>query len=383
MSRGRSTPLPSPIPKRNTATPATLSIDVRIQHAVGDEIARAMKKFRAVAGAGVLLDVRSGEVLAAVSLPDFNPNAPDAARDKVRMNRFTGGVFELGSSVKTATFAMALDSGVTTLEATYDCRFPLAAGRSRIDDFHPTRRVLTVEEIFTHSSNIGTAKMALDVGIEAHQAFLRRLGFFDRLRAELPEAAAPLLPSQWGRVHTMTAAFGHGLSIQPLQLVRAAGAFVNGGTLIEPTFLKRDREAVAAVSRRIISEKTSAIMRHLLRLNVEKGTATKANAPGYRVGGKTGSAEKVVGGRYSRNHRLTTFLGAFPMDDPKYVLLVLLDEPNATPETFGFATAGWNAVPTAGAIVSRIAPILGVEPRVTAAEMAALASGAGVGIAGD
>ncbi|MDP9138040.1 MAG: penicillin-binding protein 2 [Pseudomonadota bacterium] len=370
-------------PRRNRATPAILSIDVRIQHAIADEIGKAMAKFRAVAGAGVLLDAGTGEILAAVSLPDFNPNAPDEAQDKVRMNRFTGGVFELGSSVKTVTFAMALDAGITTLEATYDCRFPLAAGRSRIDDYHATRRVLTVEEIFTHSSNIGTAKMALDVGVDAHQTFLRRVGFFDRLRAELPEAAAPLLPVRWGRVHTMTAAFGHGLSIQPLQLVRAAAAFVNGGTLIEPTFLKRDREAVAALSERIISEKTSATMRHLLRLNVEKGTATKADAPGYRVGGKTGSAEKVVGGRYSRNHRLTTFLGAFPMDDPKYVLLVLLDEPQATAETFGFATAGWNAVPTAGTIVSRIAPILGVESRVTAAEAAELANRHGAGIAGD
>jgi cell division protein FtsI (penicillin-binding protein 3) len=370
-------------PRRNSAIPATLSIDVRVQHALSDEIAGAIKKFSAVAGAGMVLDARTGEILAAVSLPDFNPNAPEQAQDKKRMNRFTGGVFELGSSVKTVTFAMALDAGVTRLDATYDCRFPLPAGRARIDDFHPTRRILTVEEIFTHSSNIGTAQMALDVGIEAHQAFLRRIGFFDRLRAELPEAAAPLLPARWGRVHTMTAAFGHGLSIQPLQLVRAAAAFVNGGLLIEPTFLKRDREAAAAMAKRVISEKTSATMRHLMRLNVEKGTATKANAPGYRVGGKTGSAEKVVGGRYSRDHRLTTFLGAFPMDDPKYVLLVLLDEPRATRETFGYATAGWNAVPTAGSIVSRIAPILGVKPRVTAAEMAALAGEAGAGIPGD
>ncbi len=370
-------------PERQSAIPATLAIDVRIQHAIGVEIAGALKKFRALAGAGLLLDVRTGEVLAAVSLPDFNPNAPDTAQDKLRMNRFSGGVFELGSSVKTVTFAMALDAGVAGLRDTYDCRFPLAAGRSRIDDFHPTRRVLTVEEVFTHSSNIGTAKMALDVGLDGHQAFLRKVGLFDRLRTELPEAAAPLLPPRWGRVHTMTAAFGHGLSIQPLQLARAGAAFVNGGVLIEPTFLKRDEEAARAVSKRVISEKTSATMRYLLRLNVEKGTATRANAPGYRVGGKTGSAEKVIGGRYSRDHRLTTFLGAFPMDDPKYVLLVLLDEPHATPETHGFATAGWNAVPTAGSIVSRIAPILGVEPRVTPKEMAGYAEGTGAGTVGD
>jgi cell division protein FtsI (penicillin-binding protein 3) len=370
-------------PGKSAAMPAVLSIDARVQHAVTDEVQGAMISFKAQAGAGIVLDVNSGEIIAAVSLPDFNPNDPEKAQDKIRMNRFSGGVFELGSSVKTATFAMALDEGVTDLNQKYDCRYPLPAGKSRIDDYHATRRILTVTEVFTHSSNIGTAKMALDTGLEGHQAFLRKIGFFDRLRTELPEAAEPLYPRRWGRVHTMTAAFGHGISIQPLQLAAAVAAFVNGGIMIEPTFFKRDQEAARAVSRRVISEKTSALMRYLLQLNVTEGTATKANAPGYRVGGKTGSAEKVVDGRYSRDHRLTTFVGAFPMDDPKYVLLVLLDEPQATPDTYGFATAGWNAVPTAGKIVQRIGAILGVEPRITPEEAAKLASKANAGTIGD
>jgi cell division protein FtsI (penicillin-binding protein 3) len=370
-------------PAQNATEPAVLSIDARVQHAVASEIAAAMATYEAQAGAGIVLDVNSGEVIAAVSLPDFNPNDPKQAQDKASMNRFSGGVFELGSSVKTATFAMALDNGVADLSKTYDCRYPLPAGRSRIDDYHATRRILTVPEIFTHSSNIGSAKMALDVGIDGHKEFLRKLGFFDRLRTELPESAEPLYPSRWSRVNTMTAAFGHGISIQPLQLASAVAAFVNGGLLIEPTFFKRRVEEAAALSHRVISEKTSATMRYLLRLNVTEGTATKADAPGYRVGGKTGSAEKVVGGRYSRDHRLTTFVGAFPIDNPRYVVLVLLDEPQAVAGTYGFATAGWNAVPAAGRIIARIGSMLGVTPEITAQEAVKLARKADAGTIGD
>jgi cell division protein FtsI (penicillin-binding protein 3) len=370
-------------PGKESAMPAELSIDARVQHAVTDEIAKSMSQFKAQAGAGLVLDANSGEVIAAVSLPDFNPNDPKEAQEKTRANRFSGGVFELGSSVKTVTFAMALDEGVTDLTKSYDCRAPLPAGRSQIDDYHATRRVLTVPEVFIHSSNIGTAKMALDVGIEGHQAFLKKLGLLDRLRTELPESAEPLYPRRWGRVNTMTASFGHGLSIQPLQLATAMAAFVNGGLLVEPSFLRRDAEAAKIASRRVISEDTSRQMRYLLELNVTEGTATKARVPGYRIGGKTGSAEKVVGGRYSRDHRLTTFVGAFPMDKPQYILFVMLDEPQPLPETFGFATAGWNAVPTAGKIVQRIAALLGVKPKLSPKDSIALAQQAEPGTAGD
>jgi cell division protein FtsI (penicillin-binding protein 3) len=370
-------------PGLESAMPAALSIDVRVQHAVADEVTHAMGQFRAEAGAGLVLDVNTGEVIAAVSLPDFNPNDPKEAQDKSRANRFSGGVFELGSSVKTVTFAMALDTGVTDLTKSYDCRTPLQAGRSQIDDYHATRRILTVPEIFTHSSNIGTAKMALDVGIEGHQAFLKKLGLLERLRTELPEAAEPLFPRRWSRVNTMTASFGHGLSIQPLQLASAVAAFVNGGRLVDPTFLKREADGAGIVSRRVISEATSRQMRYLLELNVKEGTATKASVPGYRIGGKTGSAEKVIDGRYSGDHRLTTFVGAFPMDEPQYVVVVMLDEPQPTPETYGFATAGWNAVPTAGKIVQRIAPLLGVRPKLSPGDAVKLAGKTEPGTAGD
>jgi cell division protein FtsI (penicillin-binding protein 3) len=355
-------------PQSRTLEPVRLSIDSRIQHALADELQKAIAHYRAEAGGGVVLDITTGEVLGMVSLPDYNPNQPLEAQQKNAGNRMTGGVFELGSVVKAVTFAMALDLGVCNLETRYDARFPLVVGHSRISDFHPEGRFLTVPEIFTVSSNIGTAKMALDVGIEGHQAFLRKVGLFDRMQTELPEAAAPLLPPRWSTITTVTAAFGHGFAVQPLQGAAVAAALLNGGKLTTPTFLKRDREAAEAVAVRIVKPETSRKLRDLFRLNVEKGTASKADVPGLRVGGKTGTAEKVINGRYSKNHRLNSFVGAFPMDDPRYLVLLMLDEPQAVRESMGFATAGWNAVPAAAALMARIAPLLGVEPVLTADE---------------
>ena len=221
---------------------------------------------------------------------------------------------------------------------------------------------MTVPEIFMHSSNIGTGKMALEVGEERHQAFLRKMGLFDRLQTELPEAAKPLLPPRWGKLVTVTASFGYGFAVQPIQGAAVAAALVNGGKLIPPTLLKRDEETADALAEQVIKPSTSADMRYLFRLNVTDGTAGKAEVPGYRVGGKTGTAEKVVNGRYSKDHRLTSFVGAFPMDDPQYVMLIMLDDPKPLPETYGNATSGWNAVPTAGKVIARIAPLLGVMP---------------------
>ncbi|NNF76570.1 MAG: penicillin-binding protein 2 [Rhizobiales bacterium] len=350
-------------PHKAAAAPVELSVDVRVQHGLTEELKRAVKKFRAKGALGIVMDAKTGEVVAASSLPDFNPNDPKDALKKDRINRFSGGVFEMGSVFKAVTFAMAFDKGTANLGSRYDVRAPLKAGGSKIDDFHPQRRILTVPEVFTYSSNIGTAKMALGVGIVEHQAFLKKFGFFDRLRTEIPEAAAPLRPRRWGTVSTMTASFGHGLSVQPLQLVAAAAALVNGGRLITPTFLKRDAELVASHSRQVLRAETSRKMRYLFRLNVEKGTGRKAKAEGYAVGGKTGTAEKVVRGRYSKKHRFNSFLGAFPMDDPRYVLVISIDEPQPLPETHGYATSGWNAVPTAGKVIARIAPLLGLRPR--------------------
>lgn len=356
-------------PETRSAFPAQLSLDVRVQHVIEDELRKAISTYKARGGAGVVLDAETGEVLALASFPDFNPNNPVDAQKKDHGNRVTGGVFELGSVVKAVTFAMALDAGVCTLESRYDARFPLVIGRARISDFHPQRRVLTVPEIFLHSSNIGTAKMALDVGVEGHQAFLRKVGLFDRLQTELPEAAKPLLPPRWSRISTVTAAFGHGFAVQPLQGASVTAALLNGGRLIPPTFLKRDKETADGLAVQVIKPETSAMMRHLFRLNVVEGTAGKGDVPGFDIGGKTGTAEKVTNGRYDRSRRLTSFVGAFPMEKPKYVFLVMLDEPQPLPETYGFATAGWNAVPTTGKILERLVAILDMEPHLSEADI--------------
>jgi cell division protein FtsI (penicillin-binding protein 3) len=356
-----------------TVAPAQLSIDIRVQHALADELAQAVAKFRAAAGGAVVLDIKTGEVVGLASLPDFNPNQEDKNFSKDQVNRMLSGVYELGSVIKAVTFAMAFDYGVTDLGGSYDARFPLVIGNARISDYHAQRRVLTVPEVFTHSSNIGTAKMALQVGMANHQEFLSRVGLFDRLTTEMPESAKPLLPRRWSKLVTATAAFGHGFAVQPLQGISVIGGFLNDGNLIPPTFIKRDLADAEGLANRIVKHETAEKMRYLFRLNVEKGTASKADVPGYRVGGKTGTAEKVIGGRYSKDKLLNSFIGAFPMDDPRYAIIVMLDEPKAAPGTYGFATAGWNAVPAAGKIIERIAPMLGVEPILTPEDLEKLA----------
>jgi cell division protein FtsI (penicillin-binding protein 3) len=220
-----------------------------------------------------------------------------------------------------------------------------------------------MKEVFTYSSNIGAARIALAQGVEAHKAFLRKLGQMDRLRTELPESAAPILPRKWGELNTVTIAFGHGIAVAPLQAVMGIDALVNGGYLIPPTFLKRSEADAMKLAKRVIKKETSDKMRFLLRLNAEIGTAKKADVKGYYVGGKTGTAEKVINGRYAKKKVLNAFTAILPADNPQYQLLVMLDEPQPLKETFGFITSGWNAVPTGGKIIARIAPLLGIQPR--------------------
>jgi cell division protein FtsI (penicillin-binding protein 3) len=281
----------------------------------------------------------------------------------MRINRLTTGVFELGSTFKALTLAMALDSGKFGVNSSVDARGSLRYGKFQIHDYHGQNRFLTAAEIFTYSSNIGTARMALAMGVEHHKWFLKKLGQLDRLRTELPESAEPLVPKRWGELNTVTIAFGHGLSVAPLQAVSGINALVNGGYLIPPTFLKRSREDAMKLAKQVIKPETSEKMRYLMRLNAEKGTASKADVKGYYVGGKTGTSEKVVGGRYSKSKLLTTFTAILPADKPRYQVLIMLDEPQGLPETHGYATSGWNAAPTAGKVIARIAPMLGIEPR--------------------
>jgi cell division protein FtsI (penicillin-binding protein 3) len=356
-------------PDTNTAAPAQLSIDIRLQHVLNVEVANAIHKFSAEAGGGIVMDIKTGEVLAITSLPDFDPNVEDKNFGKDQQNRMTSGVYELGSVIKAVTFAMAFDYGVVSMTSRLDARLPLVIGRARIHDFHAQRRILTVPEVFTNSSNIGTARMALAVGLEHHQEFLRRVGLMDRLQTELPESAKPLLPKRWGKLVSATAAFGHGFAVQPLQGLSVVAGILNDGQMVPPTFIKRSQQEAEVLANRIIKKSTSEKLRYLFRLNAEKGSASKADVIGYRVGGKTGTAEKVINGRYDANSRLASFIGAFPMDDPKYAIFVMLDNPQAVKETFGFATSGWNAVPTAGRIIERIAPLLGIAPVFTAQDL--------------
>ena len=244
-------------PAEHKTQPAQMSIDIRVQAALIDEIGQAITKFKAIAGGGIVMNINTGEVLSLVSLPDFNPNQEKKNFSKDQQNRMTSGVYELGSVVKAVTFAMALDYGTATLESRYDARFPLVLGSARINDFHAQRRVLTLPEVFTNSSNIGTAKMALEVGTERHQEFLRRVGLFQKLQTELPEAAKPLLPRRWSKLATATAAFGHGFAVQPLQGAAVVAGLLNGGHLITPTFLRRNEEEAMAMATTVVKSSTS------------------------------------------------------------------------------------------------------------------------------
>lgn len=344
--------------------PVKLSIDLRVQHVVRDVVVNAMQKYRAIAAGAVVINVHTGEVLAMASAPDFDPNNPFNALDKDHLNRMSAGTYEMGSTIKSFTTAMALDSGKVNLQSTFDARRPITIGRQTIRDFHGKNRILTMPEVFIYSSNIGSAKEADVVGIEGHRAFLHRMGLLDRMQTELPEVARPMEPKVWKKVHSITIAFGHGMATTPLQTAVGAAALMNGGKLIEPTFLPRTIEAANKVAKQVVSEKTSEDMRYLYRLNAEKGSGgsgNRASVPGYRVGGKTGTAEKVINGRYSSDVRFNAFVAAFPIDKPEYVVLTIIDEPKAEEGKVG-ATAGFNAAPMVADIIRRSASFLGVQP---------------------
>jgi cell division protein FtsI (penicillin-binding protein 3) len=351
--------------------PVALSIDLRVQHVLHDELAKAMERYQAIAATGVVLDVNTGEVMAMASIPDYDPNNPAEALQPDRLNRMTAGVYEMGSVMKTFNTAMALDSGLVSIDDSFDASRPLSVSRYTISDFHGKNRVLTVPEIFIYSSNIGSARMALTVGVDRQQEFFRRMGMGGRITTELPETASPLLPSRWTDISAMTISFGHGVSVTPMHVAMGAAALLNGGMMIPPTFMPRSEETAAALAHRVVSQETSDMMRYLFRLNVERGSGRSAEVPGYYVGGKTGTAEKIENGRYSSSLRFNSFLAAFPMDNPQYVVLVVLDEPQ--PERPGLgATAGSNAAPAVASIIRRSAPFLGVEPQPVGTQPGAL-----------
>lgn len=343
--------------------PLMVSLDAGVQDAVRQTLLAAMTRFHAVGAAAVVLDARTSEIISLVSLPDFDPKDSEQANSAKQFNRATLGLYEMGSTFKLFTAAMALDMGVIGMDSVYDARTPLTVARYTIDDYHAEKRWLTVPEILIHSSNIGAAKIALDAGTAAQQDFLQQLGLLSPLELELPEVGRPMYPSVWREINTVTISYGHGIAVTPVHVTSAMGAMVNGGNLIRPTLIKRDT-VFEDDKTRVISEATSQQVRMLMRMVVVEGSGKQAEVPGYVVGGKTGSAEKLArsGGGYSDDQVRTSFVAAFPMQAPQYVVLVLLDEPQGLKETFNFATAGWNAAPTVGRIIAEIAPMLGVYP---------------------
>jgi len=343
--------------------PLALSLDVRVQHAVRESLAESITRFHAKAGSGVVLDVRSGEIISMVSLPDYDPKAIGTATEDARFNRATLGLYEMGSTFKIFTAAIGLDHGTANLDSRYDASEPIKVGRFTINDYHGVKRWVSLPELMIHSSNIGAAKMALEAGADVQQDYLRKLGLLSALRLELPEVGTPLYPKgkAWRDLSTITIAYGQGITVTPVHMASAVGAIVNGGRLIPPTLLRRAPGEIPEGTR-VVSEKTSEAVRALMRMIVLYGSGKNANAQGYLVGGKTGSADKPGRGGYSGSNIVATFVGAFPIDAPQYVVLVLLDEPRGTKETHNFRTAGWNAAPTVSNIVAKIGPMLGVFP---------------------
>lgn len=341
-----------------------LSLNVGANYILQQELSEALKLYKAKSAAGVVMNVHSGEVVALSSLPVLDPQRPALQKDKERFDRISGGVFELGSVFKTVTMAMALEAGKTTLDTKLDVTGPLKIGRHKINDYHGVKGELSVRDIFVRSSNIGTVKLALQQGPEAHRAFLEKLHLLEPLKTELGPMRAPQTVKRWGDVHSATISYGHGLSVAPLQFVSAIGALVNGGIYVKPTFLQRSEREAKLNGERVVSAATSEKIRKLLRAVVTDphGTARRAEVAPYRVGGKTGTANKVVNGKYSKNKVLTSFVGVFPADRPEYVVFVMLDEPQATKASKGLTVAGMNAAPTTGRIISRLAPLFKMKP---------------------
>jgi cell division protein FtsI (penicillin-binding protein 3) len=346
---------------RENGSNIELALDIRAQHILYDEMLQGMQKFSAKAASGIILDATNGEIIAMVSLPDFDPNQPHKSDNNSIFNTNTLGIYEMGSVFKIFTLAMALDAGKINLNSGYDTAKEFKVGGHKIKDLYPKNRWLSVPEIFMYSSNIGSVKMALEVGPEKQREFLDKMGLLAPSTLELPEMGKPQAPGRWGDVSAATISYGYGVAVSPLQMVNGVAAIINGGILRKSTLLVNGNKEAA--EKKVISAATSEKMRRLLHLSVKEGTGKKGDADGYLVGGKTGTANKTSGKGYvKQNHHRSLFVGAFPMLEPRYVILVMLDEPKGTKETFGFSTGGWTSAPIAGNVIKRIAPIVGVLP---------------------
>jgi cell division protein FtsI (penicillin-binding protein 3) len=341
--------------------PLKLSIDLRVQSVVHDALQKAMENYKTLAGSAIVMDANTGELIAMVNMPDFDINNPGTANDEEKFNRSTLGVYEMGSTFKTFNMALGFELGNIDMKDTYDVSEPVRLGNFLIRDYHQEKKVLTVPEIFIHSSNIGSVKIAESVTPEEQKSFLERLGLLDESEIELPEKTRTLYPEKWTKSSSMTISYGHGIAVTPLHVVTATAALVNGGVLNPATLLKKDIFSFVR-GERIVSEVTSKKIRKLMRWVVKYGTGAKSDVAGYLVGGKTASADKVNNGGYEKNTNISSFVGVFPINKPKYVVQVMLDAPVGNASTGGFTTGGMVAAPVVNDIITYAAPILGVIP---------------------
>lgn len=346
----------------SSADSLRLSLDARFQHIARNELSKGMEEFQATGGCSLILDIKTGEILAMVSLPDFDPNHPVPSKEEEIFNKVTLGIYEMGSTMKVANTAMALESGIP-LTTRFDATKPLTVGRFKITDFRGKNAWLTVPEVFMYSSNIGSAKMALQAGAQNQQAFFKKIGFLDQPKFEIPEVGSPILPAQWSEAARITMSYGYGISISPLQIVSGIATILGGGERVRPTLLKSDQKKTGS-GENVISAKTSRTMLELMRLVVKEGTARKADVAGYFVFAKTGTSNLRKGRGYQKDKVMTNFVGVLGKNarEPAYIVYVMLEDPKRLKKTFGFNTAGWNAAPIGGRIIERVAPLLGYEP---------------------
>lgn len=349
---------------RSQTDPISLSLDIRMQHAVRDELLKGIEEFMCLGANATVIDLDTGEIVAMVSLPDFDPNRPRDSPSEALFNRNTLGAYELGSIMKIANTAMGLESQTVSLGTTYNTSLPLKVGRFSITDYRADHGVINVAQIFVHSSNKGSARIALDVGAEKQKAFLERLGFLEKAKIELPEVGSPIVPKRWREARVITISYGYGLSVSPLQALTGITSIAAGGRRFNPTLLKRER-GENPYGERLISEQNSRRLLQLMRFVVTEGTSRKSDVPGYFVAGKTGTADLLIGGRYDKSRSSTTFVGVFGEtgEKPKYGLIVRLDDPKRLKKTYGFNAAGWNAAPVAGNIIRRLVGIAGLRPQ--------------------
>jgi cell division protein FtsI (penicillin-binding protein 3) len=346
--------------------PLPLSIDIGLQGILHEALAEGVKNFNATGAAGIIMDVRTGEILAMVSLPDFDPNVMGKVSDNAKFNRASLGSYEMGSTFKTFTLALALDKKLIKLTDTFDCIHPIQIGRFKITDFHPENRWLNVPEIYVYSSNLGAARIADKFTIEDQKKFLGALGLLSPTPLEISEISKPQVPGEWREINKTTISYGHGLAVNAVQLASAFATIVNGGYIVKPTLVKQDN--MPPLGAQVISENTSIEMRKVMRAVVAQGTGKTADVKGYMVGGKTGTADKSANGGYNRNNRLASFISAFPINDPRYLVFAMIDEPKGNKASHGYATGGWVSAPVVGKVVAQSASLLRVPPVDASAE---------------